>query len=369
MRLKKITCTFLLSLLFIISLTVTAQAAVDIRQISRIRNQQTLTDMDLLAIDRFVAQAVDNLLKSRDFAETARVRTIISENSKSQQKKYVQRYLNSAYKHISDALQKSQQFPADWGFKVKLNLLILIREMAQPKLAELATDMITDKNQAVRYWAVKAAANPILFSTADSSATANLLKKVVSKLQTILADSEPETIVNIAKFAAAVSSAQTEDLLLKVAQARISRYTQWQIKKEFPEGIILKLLYGKMTSQGPLKKQFARQFSILLSCTIQRYIKGQGYLSQAQQNQIASVLISVESNCLSKLFGRTQVGIKRALTSNDISALQAEHDKLLGNAAGRGMLADKFNFSYGKTLGSKQTAPNKLPAPPADKTK
>ena len=77
------------------------------------------------------------------------------------------------------------------------------------------------------------------------------------------------------------------------------------------------------------------------------------------------MLLETEEQCLSKLLGGTQTGVRRALEAGDMNALQAEHDRLLGGASGQGALPAKFNFTYG---GNNSSAPLALPDPQPGKT-
>ena len=85
------------------------------------------------------------------------------------------------------------------------------------------------------------------------------------------------------------------------------------------------------------------------------------------RSYLASVLIETEEQCLGRLLGGTQTGIRRALEAGDLTALQSEHDRLLGSASQRGALPAKFNFTYG-AVGSNRTAPLALPEPPSTRT-
>jgi hypothetical protein len=78
---------------------------------------------------------------------------------------------------------------------------------------------------------------------------------------------------------------------------------------------------------------------------------------------LASVIAEVENKCLGKLLGTPQATLTLALQQNDLDALRAEHDKLLGGGGQAGTLVAKFNFSYG-SADNRRSEPVALPDPP-----
>ena len=166
----------------------------------------------------------------------------------------------------------------------------------------------------------------------------------------------------MAQFAGRFDTPQAVELLGRIADVRIKSYADWNVKYELVDTGILKLLSNKIAAGGASNEQLARQFAQLYSYAIQRYIRGtqSNAIKGLSRNYLAAVLLDTEEQCLSKLLGGTQTGIRRALEANDLNALQAEHDRLLGGAAGRGALAAKFSFTYG---GSNGSSPLALPDP------
>jgi len=130
------------------------------------------------------------------------------------------------------------------------------------------------------------------------------------------------------------------------------------------DATILELLYSKMTPVEISEPAIARRFGQLYSYVMQRYVKGQNYLSDGERQQLASVLVETEDKCIGKLLIPQSV-IRRAIEDDDYSALLLEHSRLLGDETRAGQLALKLNFDYGKTSdGGKRTAPLALPEPP-----
>ena len=97
---------------------------------------------------------------------------------------------------------------------------------------------------------------------------------------------------------------------------------------------------------------------------MQRYIKGRDVLPQANKHYLTSVLVDVEDKCIGRLL-RRQSTIKKAVEQADYAAVQQEYDKLFGDGARQGQLAEQLKFDYGTNPdGSKRVAPLTLPGPP-----
>ncbi|MGE5296512.1 MAG: hypothetical protein ACM3VT_16965, partial [Solirubrobacterales bacterium] len=257
--------------------------------------------------------------------------------------------------------------------KVYANLLILINEMNDPRLTDLCVPMISHEAAAVRYWAVRAATNPAAWEklSQDQAAATAMSSKILAACSQAVDTSSAEVLNLMAQFAGRYDTAPAVELLGRIAEIRIKSYADWDVKYELVDTTILKLLSNKIAAAGASNGQLARQFAQLYSYAIQRYIRGtqDNALRGMSRNYLAAVLIDTEEQCLSKLLGGTQTGIRRALEANDLKALQAEHDRLLGAASQQGTVPAKFSFNYGNN----RTAPLELPTPgkpkPAAETK
>jgi len=340
--------------------------AVDTREIEQVRNKQVLNSQDLQIIDDFLAQSVQELVKTRDFTSIARTRTIILSNQ-STQGQYAQQFSESAYKYISLGLQQAKELPEERQFKVILNLLILVDGLKDPRLADLAIAHLKDNNKAIRYWAVRCVTNPGLISKLNPGERDNLrlARRIAEQLGELVDSGEPEILALIAEFAAEVNIPEGQDLLLQIADTRIKRYADWTVKYELLDSAILKLLYNKVTSTSSNTPDVARRFGQLYSYAMQRYLKGQDFLSNNNKNYLASVLVETEDKCIGKLLGRPQSTIRRAVEQKDYSLLLQEYNRLFGDEIRAGELASKLNFDYGTDpSGKKRIAPLALPDPP-----
>ena len=361
---------------FLVLAMSSSSAAVDTRDIDRVRNKGVLDSRDFQIIDNFVAEAVLELVKTKDLSDIARIRTVVL-SRQSSQAQYAQQFSESAHKYISLGFEEASRLtPKERQITVTLNLLILIDGLADLRLTELAIGKLRDRNTIIRYWAVHSLTNPGIIKQLNSSRTSNsrLASSITEQLKGLVESSEPEIIALIAKFAAGVNIRQGEALLLQIADMRIKRYADWTVRNELLDASVLKLLCSKLPSTGlgtPLpatssgNPAIARRFGQLYSYVIQRYVKGKELLSDTHKRQLASVLVETENKCIGKLLGRPQSVIKKAVERNNYTALLREHNRLLGAETMTGQLVLKLKFDYGNTSGGrKRTAPLVLPEPP-----
>jgi hypothetical protein len=353
--------------------------AVDTRDIDNVIKKGTIDDQDKKVIDDFLAQAVQELVKTKDFTSIAKLRSVIL-SRKSTQSLYAQQFAESAYKYIQAGFEQAQTLrPEERKSNVIISLLILIDGMEDLRLADLAMGMLKDQNMVIRYWAVHSLTNPAIVQQLNSGATSNsnLPSIITEQLKEIVQTSKPEIIVHIARFAANINIPQGEELLLQVADDRIKRYADWTVTYEFYDTIILKLLDSKIplssqnigtaatTSGG--KPAIARSFAQLYSYVINRYIKGSDTLNDTEKQHLASVIIEIEEQCIPRLLGqsRSQGTLRRAIERNNLIALSEEHNKLLGDETNTGQLPSRLGFDYSSTPDSpKRTAPIPLPEKP-----
>jgi len=362
---------FAVSVLFLILTINSGATAVDTSKIDACSHKEILEQKDLQVIDDFVADAVDELVKTEDFTSIARIRTVIlsrsSSNKESAKSQYGEQFSESSYKYISEALEAAKELtPYNKRFRVILNLLILVDSLEDLRLTDLAINCLNEVN-AIQYWAVHSVTNAGITGQLNSELADNLelAERITKQLKGLVNGSSPEILALMAQFAAKVDISQGEQLLLQIADVRIKRYADWTVEYELLDGDILKLLNSKIPSDSTSKAAVARRFGQLYSYAIQRYIKGSDILSDTQKNQLASVLVETEMSCISKRLKVTQSVVKNAVEQGDYTALLQEHDRLLGEATKAGQLPLKLNYDYGKNAdGSRRIAPLALPEPP-----
>jgi hypothetical protein len=347
--------------------------AVNTRNIDAVLKKSVIDDRDKKIIDDFLAQAVEELVKTRDFTSIAQVRSVIL-SRKSTQSQYAQQFSESAYRHIQAGFELAQTLrPQERINNVIISLMILIDGLEDLRLADLAMGRLNDQNMVIRYWAVHSLTNPAIVQQLNSTAASNpqLARTITEQLKEVVETSKPEIIVHIARFAANINIPEGEELLLQVADDRIKKYADWTVTFEFYDIIILKLLESKIplssqsigaptTTTSPNKPAIACRFAQLYSFVIQRYIKGENTLNENQKNHLASAIIEIEEKCITRLLGlsRSPGTLRRAIERNDLVALSDEHSKLLGDETSTGQLPSKLGFDYSTTPNDpKRTAP------------
>ncbi len=353
----------------VLTLLTISNAQVDSRRIEEVVKKSVLTQEDFEIIDAFAADAIGRLVRTVDFTEVAKTRASIVGRQNSQAQ-YAQRFSEACLREITQGFDYAANEITDpqRRFKVFANLLILINELNDPRLVDLSVGMISHEAGAVRYWAVRAATNPTAWEklSQDQAAATAMSRKILDACNQAAQTSNAEVLNLMAQFAGRYDTAPAVELLGRTAEIRIKNYADWNVKYELVDTTVLKLLSGKIAAGGASREQLARQFAQLYSYAIQRYIRGtqDNALKGMSRNYLATVLIDTEEQCISKLLGGTQTGIRRALEAGDMTALQAEHDRLLGGANQQGALPTKFSFTYGDN----RTAPLALPTPGQAKT-
>jgi len=355
--------------------------AVNTREVDNVRKKEVLDNSDLKIIDDFLAEAIQELVRTRDFTSIAQLRTVIlsRQSTQSQQGQYAQQFSESARRYIAQGFLDAQKLPRQERITgVTINLLILVDGLKDLGLADQTIPMLKNENMIIRYWAVHSLTNPDIITQLNAAANSNQASVLAAEFTEILDTSTPEIIALIAQFAASVKIPQAEQLLCQIADIRIKRYADWTVKYELYDSAILKYLSSKIptasrssgttsSTSAASKAAVARSFAQLYSYAIQRYVKGADILNNTQKSHLTSVLADIEEKCISTLL-KPQLTIRRALERNSLPAILAEHDRLLGSATTPGELPQTLKFDYSTNPdGPKLTAPIPLPDPPAKK--
>ena len=353
--------------------------AVNTREVDNVRKKVVLDNSDLKIIDDFLAQAIQELVGTRDFTEIAKRRTVIL-SRQSTQAQYAQQFSASARKYIAQGFIDAQKLRRPERITgVTINLLILMDGLQDLGLADLAIAMLKNENMVIRYWAVHCLTNPGILTKLNAATTsnANQASLIAAQLKDIIENSTPEIVVLIAQFAGGVNIQEAGQLLIQIADLRIKRYADWTVKYELYDSAILKYLSSKiplpseslggtLPATSSSKPEIARRFAQLYSYAIQRYVKGSsaGLLNDTQKNHLASVLVDTEDKCIGRLLAKPQLTIRRAVERKNVQGILDEHDRLLGTATTPGQLPTALKFDYSSTPSSTRTAPLPLPNPP-----
>lgn len=364
----------------------TVAEAVSTKRIDTVRqkallNKEILENADFEVIDDFWADALAELLILDDFSEIVNIRSqIFARRGPAEPGQYSVGFITSGQKHLTAAFDEVQNWETDqrktW---IERNLIILTAQLESAELLELGMRMIGHQNGTVRYWAVKALTNQGIVRQLNSDATLDTepAARIGRQLETTAEkETYPEILSLIAAFAGQVNGTHAKQLLTKIVDLRTSAYENWTVKYELMDAKLLRSLGREILSpiSQPNKAANSRRFAQLYSYAMQRFILGENVLSDVSKQQLASVLVEVEQSVLDRLLGRPQSSIKKAVEKiltkrtvgqKDYSALETEHDSLLGTAARQGELPAALNFDYGKDSNdSALTAPKKLGPPP-----
>jgi hypothetical protein len=349
-------------------------AAVNTAQIDVVRAKETLADTDTAIIEEFLSAAFDEFYAKTDFSDIASLRSTIISRSASElesgQIQYAPRFLTAAQKQIVQTLEKISKLPDSTRKQLlTMNLLILINDMGNLEISKIALDYTQTPNVMVRYWAVNCLTNNNILrqlNTAGSEETTKLASQFVQKLQTVVkSESSGDILVLAAQFAAGVKSPAANDLLTQIAQKRAELYLNWQVNDEMVECSILKSLNDRVQIDSDNTKITAKEFAILYSLVVQRYVLGADTLPAANISNLVSVIVQSEKY-ITRFIPDWPGSLKRAVEKGGGAGLLAEHDALFGSASMTGRLPTAVGFDYGKNPnGSIMTAPPQLPKPPA----
>jgi len=343
-------------------------AAVDTSAIDQVRKKQVLNDADLQVIDNFIFEVLSDLMVTRDWTQVSQTRNLIV-SRKDGQSQYVEQFRKSARKHIADALKNAAAVPeADRKFRITLNLLILLDELADARLVDLALDYVDSDNLAIRLWAVHCLTNPAVVEQLNADAEGfAVARNILQRLKKILNDSNREIAGRIITFAHQIRIPEGEQLILEVADARIKQYENWAVKDELLDERILRVLGDRLAS-GQGGPEVARRFAQLYSYVIQRYVRDindENFLTPQQRSELAWVIVEIERACIGKILGTPQANLRMAVAGNDPARIMMEHNVLLGEQqSGPGALANKLGFDYDPDPEQNRDAPLQLPPRP-----
>lgn len=341
----------------------------DIWGIEEVRSKGVLEESDFKIIDNFVRASIKGLVEVEDFTDVARIRDKIifysSSETSSSKAQYRRQYYKSAHQYISSALTWAEQLPDENKKLVKIiNLLILVDGLSDIQLAELAEDRVNDENMSIRYWAVHSLCSRKVIGQINSAGGENedLVNRIFDKFEKIIYESDSLIVAMITRFSSRIESEKATELLLKIADMRIKAYADWTVENELFDAVVLRALYRRAVRSPASSGDVAERFGQLYSYVLQRYIKGEERLSDGRKQQLISVMVEIESDCISKLFGR-QSRIRRAIEEKDFEKLIKEHNLLLGDSQREGKLGLKFNFMYKRSDGSSSMEPAALSLP------
>ncbi|MCF7976362.1 MAG: hypothetical protein K9N55_21270 [Phycisphaerae bacterium] len=345
-RTALITCTISIWAICVCS---TAWGIVDIRAIEAVREKSVLNSSDLQAIDAFVTDAVEEVLRAqdKDFATIAKTRSILISRQKSlvpNQKQYSQKFLESAKTHMTAALKEAENLPEARCAKVRINLFIMARALNDKMLVAMALPYLSNPSKPVSYWATQLATCEAALAMVNASSPES--GQLITGLNQIVPKASPEAMGLIIPFAGQINTPAGQELILAISDARIKQYADQTVTHELADISVLSGLCAQLSTDGPNKTQCAQRFSQLLSFVIQRFAKAQTRLTDRQKEDLISIIVETEDKCLSKLTNQPETALRRAIEREDMTGLMAEHDRLLGSATETGVLPGLLHFTY-----------------------
>ncbi len=348
----------------LLALSLPTWAAVDTKAIDSVLQKSVLTSRDLRVIDEFVAQAVKNVLRTKDDTKVAEDRAILLSRV-STQGQYAQQFSESALKHITASLELASALPEARASVATMNLLILVHDLKDVSLVDLALDRLSEPRAPVAFWAASIATSETLVTAINRDGSSDLAQRVEARLSGLVSEGcSPHVLSLITKFASALQGIKGQDLLLAIADLRMAQYEQWSVENEQLDTTLLKSLCIRISQNTSDREPLAMRFGQLYSYVIQRYAKGANALQELQKRRTLGVIAEVEDKCIGTILGAPSTALMRALERQDVTLLLAAHDALLGSPEREGSLVRKLQFSYGRAAdGSDQKWPKPLQGP------
>ena len=281
-------------------------SAVNTARIDVVRGKELLADTDTAVIEEFLSAAFDEFFAKTDFSDIASLRTTIVTRSasgfESGQIQYGPRFLTAAQKQIAQILEKTFKLPASPRKQLlTMNLLILINDLGNLEIAKTALDYIQDPDVMVRYWAVNCLTNGNIIrqlNMAGSDENSRIAGQFVQKLQSAAqSENSGDILILIAQFAAGLKSPTApaaNELLVQIARKRADLYLNWQVDNEMVESSILKSLSDRIQIDPDNAKVTAKDFAVLYSLVVQRYVLGTETLPTANIRNLVSVIAQNE---------------------------------------------------------------------------
>jgi hypothetical protein len=345
---------------------------VNTTKIDAVRSKESLADADTAVIEEFVAEAFTEFFAKTDFSDIASLRTTIVSRSTSSlengQIQYGPQFFTATQKEISSIIKKINNMPESYRKTLlTTNLLILINDLSNLELTKTALDYLQSSNVIIRYWAVNCLTNTNIVRQLnyESEETRRLADEFVQKFTAAAQNEESGNILSfIAQFAAGLKQASANELLTLITNKRIELYMSWKVNDEMTDISILKALVDRTETDKESRRAMAKNFAILYSLVIQRYILDDGIGDETSKSNLVSVITQSEK-LVTQFIPDWPGSLKRAIEKGGGAGLLAEHDSLFGSANTAGKLPTTVGFDYGKNAdGSVKTFPPTLPKPP-----
>lgn len=347
----------------------TNSLAVNTRQIDLVRKKDVLQPSDNQVIRDFLQSGVAEISNTEDFTTISQTRQAIVSRSKSSNDnsaiQYEKAFNSAAVSVLNDAFST---LPAENREKIQINLLLLVKELQNAALADLAMQYFDAANPAIQYLAVGCVTTDEMLKALNTNTSdrVELAERVLAKFSEMTTASLDNNVLsNIVKAANAIDTDSARELLLKIARMRMEKYTSWQVKNASVDKELITALGEKAQKalEDVEKIELIAAMAQLYSYTIQTYANSDD-LSDNFKEQLIDVIVSVENGIISDMLGNKTQNLKKSIEKRDMSGLISGHDSLLGNSVSKGMLANAVDFYYSMDGENRVNAPKKLPPKP-----
>jgi len=346
--------------------------AVNTAKIDVIRNKEILAEADTAVIEEFLRDVFSEFIAKNDFSDIASLRTTIISKStsvpESGQIQYGPRFFTAAQKEISSTFKAINALPESYRKTLlTTNLLIIVNDLANMEIAKMALDYLQSTDVIVRYWAVNSLSNSNIIRQLNDTPEENrrLAQEFTQRLVAVVkTEQSGDILILLAQFASGIKQPAANDILTAIAQNRIDLYLAWKANDEMTDMSILKALADRTQIDADSSRAMAKNFAILYSLVIQKYILAEQSLTETSRSNLVSVITQSEK-LLSRFIPDWQGSLKRGIEKGGGAALLAEADSLFGSVSAAGKLPAAAGFDYGKNAdGSTKTAPPTLSKPP-----
>ncbi|HSV26890.1 MAG TPA: hypothetical protein VLH60_03260, partial [Sedimentisphaerales bacterium] len=325
-------------------------------------------------IDQFVHSVVQELLARTDFADVSQTRDAFTTRLESRvaNPRYAEVLVAAVEQRFVSGLAEADRISdADRRRRIKLNLLMMLDSIGQITTARIASAHVGDQDAGVRYWAVKNLANPAVISRLNAAGQGNIeaIREIASSLKAIIpAEANAKILDLLVDFGSGVNAPEATDLLVTLANRRISDHEKWDTQHELLDGRLLNALCARARADRAAAAAFGQLLSHCMSKYI-RYLASPSpttILGEQQAVFLATALIVAERGCLGELRGGGGSAIQNAIARGaaGASALMGEYTLLFGDAGNPGQLTRALNIRYVDAAGVEQALPRPLPDKP-----
>ncbi|MFI4910785.1 MAG: hypothetical protein ACIAQZ_03860 [Sedimentisphaeraceae bacterium JB056] len=321
--------------------------AASTREIDEVRKKTTFTNDDLAVIDSFINEIFKEMLEAPTIEDSVKRREdILVRKPKEGKSKYKEQFLESVERNIVSSMKIVETWSDETFIKaMKLNLAVMIGSLDDPKMSELAIEMMDSENIAVKYWATKALTGTDVIESIKASPDSQLSESIFDTLKAEAQVNSPINLEMIASFAGQFSNGSASEILSAVAQTRIAAYKNNEAIHESSDAAILKVMAEKIASDES-KDTLAQPFANLTAQVFKKYAAGispESGLGDISSQQLITTITEVEKNIFPKF--NINAEFIKAIERRSEKDFQQAYDKVFGSEDNEGELASNLGVS------------------------